>query len=120
MGGYPRGPRCSPAPWTNALAGSGTPRSSLPRRFKHGVDSPPANGTGRIHPAGRHAASELARPARSFVRTEATNLCYSNVSSVLGVQPPATGAAPPPPSVLAAPSGARRMNDMASSRATAA
>ena len=46
------------------------------------------------------------------VRTEATNLCYSNVPAVLGLQtPPVTAAAPP--STLAAPSGARRMNDMA-------
>ena len=44
-----------------------------------------------------------------LVRTEATNLCYSNVPAVLGVQPSATAA----PSALAAPSGARRMNDLA-------
>lgn len=43
------------------------------------------------------------------VRTEATNLCYSNVPAVLGLQPPAAA-----PSVgLAPPPGARRMNDMA-------
>jgi S-(hydroxymethyl)glutathione dehydrogenase/alcohol dehydrogenase len=46
------------------------------------------------------------------VRTEATNLCYSNVGAVLGVQPNA-GAAPPPVSALAPPPGTRRMNDMA-------
>ena len=45
------------------------------------------------------------------VRTEATNLCYSNATAVLG-QPNAP-AATAPPSVLAAPNGARRMNDMA-------
>lgn len=44
-----------------------------------------------------------------LVRTEATNLCYSNVPAVLGLQP--AGAARP--SALAAPGGARRMNDMA-------
>ena len=44
-----------------------------------------------------------------LVRTEATNLCYSNVPAVLGIQPPA-GARP---SALAAPPGARRLNDMA-------
>lgn len=49
-----------------------------------------------------------------LVRTEATNLCYSNVGAVLGMQPAAAaGAPPPPPSPLAAPSGTRRMNDMA-------
>jgi S-(hydroxymethyl)glutathione dehydrogenase/alcohol dehydrogenase len=46
-----------------------------------------------------------------LVRTEATNLCYSNAPAVLG-QPLPTGA-PAPASVLAAPSGARRMNDLA-------
>ena len=46
------------------------------------------------------------------VRTEATNLCYSNSTAVLGQTPnPGTPAAPP--SVLAAPAGTRRMNDMA-------
>jgi S-(hydroxymethyl)glutathione dehydrogenase/alcohol dehydrogenase len=46
-----------------------------------------------------------------LVRTEATNLCYSNAPAVLG-QAQAAGT-PPPQSVLAAPSGARRMNDLA-------
>ena len=46
------------------------------------------------------------------VRTEATNLCYSNVPPVLGIQP-ASAAAATPASPLAAPNGARRMNDMA-------
>lgn len=45
------------------------------------------------------------------VRTEATNLCYSNVPVVLGLQPsPAPGAAPSP---LAIGSGNRQMNEMA-------
>jgi S-(hydroxymethyl)glutathione dehydrogenase/alcohol dehydrogenase len=43
------------------------------------------------------------------VRTEATNLCYSNVPAVLGIQPPA----PAPSAGLAPPPGARRLNDMA-------
>jgi S-(hydroxymethyl)glutathione dehydrogenase/alcohol dehydrogenase len=46
------------------------------------------------------------------VRTEATNLCYSNVPPVLGIQS-APAAAAAPASALAAPNGARRMNDMA-------
>jgi S-(hydroxymethyl)glutathione dehydrogenase/alcohol dehydrogenase len=46
------------------------------------------------------------------VRTEVTNLCYSNATAVLG-QPNAPAATAAPPSVLAAPNGARRMNDMA-------
>jgi S-(hydroxymethyl)glutathione dehydrogenase/alcohol dehydrogenase len=44
-----------------------------------------------------------------LVRTEATNLCYSNVPAVLGIQ----AAAAPRPSALAAPAGALRMNDLA-------
>jgi S-(hydroxymethyl)glutathione dehydrogenase/alcohol dehydrogenase len=45
------------------------------------------------------------------VRTEATNLCYSNVPAVLGLQPAqAAGAAPSP---LAIGSGKRQMNQMA-------
>ena len=43
------------------------------------------------------------------VRTEATNLCYSNVPAVLGIQPPANARQ----SALAAPLGLRRLNDMA-------
>jgi S-(hydroxymethyl)glutathione dehydrogenase/alcohol dehydrogenase len=46
------------------------------------------------------------------VRTEATNLCYSNVPPVVGIQP-APAAAAAAPSALAAPQGMRRMNDMA-------
>jgi S-(hydroxymethyl)glutathione dehydrogenase/alcohol dehydrogenase len=49
------------------------------------------------------------------VRTEATNLCYSNVPPVLGIQaaPPPGAATPAAASALAAPNGARRMNDLA-------
>jgi S-(hydroxymethyl)glutathione dehydrogenase/alcohol dehydrogenase len=46
------------------------------------------------------------------VRTEATNLCYSNAPAVLG-QAPAPGAPAVPPSALAPPAGTRRMNDLA-------
>jgi len=56
------------------------------------------------------------------VRTEATNLCYSNVGAVLGIQP-AIAAPPPPPApapptnatrpAAAAPTGFARMNQMA-------
>jgi len=41
------------------------------------------------------------------VRTEATNLCYSNVGAVLGIQP-AIAPAPPPPPAPAAPANAPR------------
>src|SRR5215471_13922220 len=46
-----------------------------------------------------------------LVRTEATNLCYSNVGAVLGLQPNIPGA--PAPSPLAPAGAGRRMNDMA-------
>lgn len=46
------------------------------------------------------------------VRTEATNLCYSNVPAVLGLQP-APAAASAPPSALAIGSGMRQMSEMA-------
>jgi S-(hydroxymethyl)glutathione dehydrogenase/alcohol dehydrogenase len=46
------------------------------------------------------------------VRTEATNLCYSNGPAVLG-QAANPGAPAAPRSALAPPTGARRMNDMA-------
>jgi S-(hydroxymethyl)glutathione dehydrogenase/alcohol dehydrogenase len=53
------------------------------------------------------------------VRTEATNLCYSNVGAVLGIQPsappPPPGATPagPPPPAAAAPLGFGRLSEMA-------
>jgi S-(hydroxymethyl)glutathione dehydrogenase/alcohol dehydrogenase len=46
-----------------------------------------------------------------LVRTEATNLCYSNSPAVLGQPQPA--GAPQQQSALAPPTGARRMNDLA-------
>jgi S-(hydroxymethyl)glutathione dehydrogenase/alcohol dehydrogenase len=45
------------------------------------------------------------------VRTEATNLCYSNAGAVLGLPPNAS--APAPASPLAINAGTRRMNDLA-------
>ena len=65
--------------------------------------------------AGRTTLQEVTlRPIggrQVLVRTEATNLCYSNSPAVLG-QPQAAGA-PAPQSVLAPATGARRMNDLA-------
>lgn len=72
--------------------------------------------------AGRTSLHEVTlRPISGrqvVVRTEATNLCYSNAGAVLGQgAPPAAPAAAAPPaaptSTLAPPAGARRMNDMA-------
>ncbi|HVZ20913.1 MAG TPA: alcohol dehydrogenase catalytic domain-containing protein [Vicinamibacterales bacterium] len=75
------------------------------RRFRGWV----SRGDGR----GRTTLQELTlRPISGrqiLIRTEATNLCYSNVGVVLGIQPTVTA----PPSALAPPPGARRMNDMA-------
>jgi S-(hydroxymethyl)glutathione dehydrogenase/alcohol dehydrogenase len=55
------------------------------------------------------------------VRTEATNLCYSNVGAVLGIQPTIAPPPPPPPTppanaprpAAAAPTGFARLNQMA-------
>lgn len=57
------------------------------------------------------------------VRTEATNLCYSNVGAVLGIQPVIAAPPPPPPApaapanaprpAAAAPTGFGRLNQMA-------
>jgi S-(hydroxymethyl)glutathione dehydrogenase / alcohol dehydrogenase len=68
--------------------------------------------------AGRTTMQEVTlRPISGrqvVVRTEATNLCYSNAGAVLGL-PPIGGAAGAPAAVsaLAPPPGTRRMNDMA-------
>jgi S-(hydroxymethyl)glutathione dehydrogenase/alcohol dehydrogenase len=87
------------------------------RRFKAWISR--GNGPGRttLHDVTLRPISGR----QVLVRTEATNLCYSNAGAVLGLQagaPPAgagagaAAAAPAAPSPLAAPAGARRMNDM--------
>jgi S-(hydroxymethyl)glutathione dehydrogenase/alcohol dehydrogenase len=77
------------------------------RRFKAWISR--GNGPGRttLH----EAALRPIAGRQVLVRTEATNLCYSNVPAVLGLPPPT----PPAPSALAAPTpaGGRRMADMA-------
>lgn len=79
------------------------------RRFKGWI----SRGDG----AGRTTLQELTlRPIggrQVVVRTEATNLCYSNAGAVLGLQPSAGAASAPTASALAPPPGNRRMNDMA-------
>ena len=79
------------------------------RRFKGWISR--GDGTGRT------TLQELTlRPISGrqvVVRTEATNLCYSNVGAVLGLQPPPAAGAAAAASALAPPPGARRMNDMA-------
>jgi S-(hydroxymethyl)glutathione dehydrogenase/alcohol dehydrogenase len=91
-------------------AAEGAPAAQAPavvtkRRFKGWISR--GNGTGRT------TLQELTllpiTGRQVVVRTEATNLCYSNVGVVLGIQPAVVA----PPSALAAPPGARRMNDLA-------
>jgi S-(hydroxymethyl)glutathione dehydrogenase/alcohol dehydrogenase len=94
-----------------------TPAAAPGRRFRGWV----SRGTG----PGRTTLQELTlRPigARQvLVRTEATNLCYSNVGAVLGIQnpgpPPGAGAAVPsaprPATPPPAPGGVPRLGDMA-------
>ena len=77
------------------------------RRFKAWISR--GNGPGRTT---LHEATLRPIAGRQvLVRTEATNLCYSNVPAVLGLPPPT----PPVASALAAPApaGGRRMADMA-------
>ena len=97
-----------------ALFATGVPGASAQgpavvtrRRFKAWISR--GNGRGRttLHDVTLRPISGR----QVVVRTEATNLCYSNVPAVLGLQPAATtGAAPSP---LAIGSGKRQMNDMA-------
>lgn len=74
--------------------------------------------------AGRTTLQELTlRPISGrqvVVRTEATNLCYSNIGAVLGIQPAAPPPPPPsattgnpPPPAAAAATGFGRLNQMA-------
>ena len=90
---------------TDAAQSGQAPAVVTKRRFRGWI----SRGDG----PGRTTLQELTlRPISGrqvLVRTEATNLCYSNVGVVLGMQPPVTA----PLSALAAPAGARRMNDLA-------
>jgi S-(hydroxymethyl)glutathione dehydrogenase/alcohol dehydrogenase len=104
------------APRDSALAQSNTAAVVTKQRFRGWVSR--GSGTGRttlqdltLRPiAGRQVV----------VRTEATNLCYSNVGAVLGIQPsvapqppPAATPAGPPRPAAAAPTGFGRLNEMA-------
>src|SRR5215510_2197981 len=95
-------------PSQTAAQSTQTPAVVTRARFKAWI----SRGDGR----GRTTLQEvILRPISSrqvVVRTEAINLCYSNVGAVLGVQPN-PGGTTPPVSALAPPPGTRRMNDMA-------
>ena len=82
-----------------------TPSAKTRRRFKAWI----SRGEGPGRTTLQEATLRPIGGRQVVVRTEATNLCYSNVPAVLGIQPPATAR----PSALAAPPGARRLNDMA-------
>jgi S-(hydroxymethyl)glutathione dehydrogenase/alcohol dehydrogenase len=90
-----------------APAGAQAPAVVTRRRFKAWISRGSGPGRTTIHDV-------VLRPIggrQVVVRTEATNLCYSNVPAVLGLQPvPVAGAAPSP---LAIGSGMRQMSDMA-------
>ena len=74
------------------------------RRFKAWI----SRGEGPGRTTLQEAALRPIGGRQVVVRTEATNLCYSNVPPVLGIQPPGAQR-----SALAAPPGNRRLNDMA-------
>jgi S-(hydroxymethyl)glutathione dehydrogenase/alcohol dehydrogenase len=94
-------------PGAGALAGQ-APAVVTARRFKAWV----SRGEGRGRTTMQDVTLRPISGRQVVVRTEATNLCYSNAGAVLGIQP-APAAAPAGPSALAPPAGARRMNDMA-------
>ena len=104
------------APHDAAFAQSNAAAVVTKQRFRGWI----SRGTG----AGRTTLHELTlRPISGrqvVVRTEATNLCYSNIGAVLGIQP--NVAPPPPPSATAGnpprpaaapPTGFGRLNQMA-------
>ena len=106
------------APHDAALAQSNSASVVTRQRFRGWV----SRGTG----SGRTTLHDLTlRPIggrQVVVRTEATNLCYSNVGAVLGIQPnlgppPAPPSAPAPnaprPAAPPAPTGFGRLNQMA-------
>jgi S-(hydroxymethyl)glutathione dehydrogenase/alcohol dehydrogenase len=105
------------APHHSALAQSNSAAVVSRQRFRGWI----SRGTG----PGRTTLHELTlRPIggrQVVVRTEATNLCYSNVGAVLGIQPalpppPAPPAPPgnvPRPAAPPAPTGFGRLNQMA-------
>jgi S-(hydroxymethyl)glutathione dehydrogenase/alcohol dehydrogenase len=103
------------APHDSALAQSKAPSVVTKQRFRGWV----SRGTG----TGRTTLHDLTlRPISGrqvVVRTEATNLCYSNIGAVLGIQPniapppPTVTSANPPPPAAAAPTGFGRLNQMA-------
>lgn len=76
------------------------------RRFKAWISRGAGPGRTTLHDVALRPISGR----QVVVRTEATNLCYSNVPAVLGLQPPSATVAPSP---LTVGSGARQMNEMA-------
>jgi S-(hydroxymethyl)glutathione dehydrogenase/alcohol dehydrogenase len=90
-----------------APAAAQAPAVVTRRRFKAWISRGTGPGRTTLHDVTLRAVAGR----QVVVRTEATNLCYSNVPAVLGLQPaPAPGAAPSP---LAIGSGKRQMSQMA-------
>jgi S-(hydroxymethyl)glutathione dehydrogenase/alcohol dehydrogenase len=85
------------------VAGQG-PAVITKQRFKAWI----SRGDGRGRTTLQEATLRPISGRQVVVRTQATNLCYSNVGAVLGVQPNTNAV-----SALAPPPGTRRMNDMA-------
>jgi len=95
-----------------ALAGQ-APAVLTGRRFKAWI----SRGTGPGRTTLQDATLRPISGRQVVVRTEATNLCYSNVPAVLGLQANPGSAPGPgpqaPPSALAPSSGRRQMSEMA-------
>jgi S-(hydroxymethyl)glutathione dehydrogenase/alcohol dehydrogenase len=89
-------------------AGQQAPSVVTQRRFKAWISRGAGPGRTTLHDATLRPISGR----QVLVRTEATNLCYSNVPTVLGLPSPTAPTAPAPSALAAAP-GTRRMADMA-------
>ena len=96
----------SAAPPATAAPSSQGPAVVTRRKFKAWISRGDGPGRTTLHEVTLRPISGR----QILVRTEATNLCYSNAGAVLGVQ--ATAGAPAATSALAPPPGTRRMNDM--------
>ncbi len=92
-----------------AAQSGGAPAVITARRFRAWI----SRGDGRRRTAIQEVTLRPISGRQVVVRTEATNLCYSNVPPVLGIQPPAGPGPAPAVSALAPPAGMRRMNDLA-------
>jgi S-(hydroxymethyl)glutathione dehydrogenase / alcohol dehydrogenase len=105
------------APHDSVLAQSNSAAVVTRQRFRGWVSRGTGSGRTTLHDLTLRAIAGR----QVVVRTEATNLCYSNVGAVLGIQPnvgpppvpPAPAPNAPRPAAPPAPTGVGRLNQMA-------